>query len=203
MTEPPLTPSGPNSFEYIQRYWQALGQFIDQFAAIEAAMQTALWHYANVPAPVAKAVFSGVRINTTMDFIRRLFEVSNIDESIKADAVYVFSQLSAINKARNDIVHFGAKFAGVEGSQAIVTNEALALTEERQKTIPISPEILVDMTADLRKIEVHLFDKHIKTERSESVRHPGVAVLLNASWRYKPAPQEKRPKKTRDKPPKR
>jgi hypothetical protein len=61
----------------------------------------------------------------------------------------IFQQLAIISGRRNDIFHHGASF--IAEGEGVVTNATMALTEERITKFDISPDIINDMTADLKK----------------------------------------------------
>jgi hypothetical protein len=186
--------------EATKAYWLALGEFIDKFSDIEALTQLLLWQYAGVPMEIGRALFSGVRAKEAMSFIARISEVSPPHDENKPDREYVFTQLGIINDARNLIVHYGAEPAG--RGVLVVTNWLTALTEERHlRTIPISPEILAHLTADLRKAEVHLVERHLRREKGLiSPFSSADLALLHVSWRYTPPQPNPGPSTHRGKP---
>jgi hypothetical protein len=105
----------------------------------------------------------------------------------------IVDQLKLITGRRNDILHHGATDVAQGGG--LVTNEALALTTERIQSFPISPEILDDMTADLRKINAHFLTRHLGRPALRG-EHPALDAVLTASWRYKqPEQAESRPRR--------
>jgi hypothetical protein len=61
-------------------YWQTLGQFIETFADIEARMFYLLASYSNVSIDVAKALFSGTRVEAAIKLIRRISVVNDPGE---------------------------------------------------------------------------------------------------------------------------
>src|SRR5579862_9713778 len=76
----PFSTSNLDELAAHQRYWEALGRFIDLFAGTEAIMQLVLWRYANVPTDTARAIFSGVRLKEAIGYIKRIIEVSDPDK---------------------------------------------------------------------------------------------------------------------------
>jgi len=163
-------------------YYEALGRFVDAFADVETAITLVLWHYAATPHEIARAVFSGVRVDAAIQFIRRLSNVIEIPRWDELDGV--LAQLATINSVRNDLLHYGAK--GSADGTLTVTNWFRALTTDRVKSYPISPQILLDMTADLQKIILHLQTGH-------TGRHwllpTAKMMILREPWRYKPGQQ--------------
>lgn len=199
MPQPPMFPRPQNPDV---AYYEALGEFIDEFAKVEAALHLTLWRYAKTPAPIAQAVFSGVRVDGAISFINRIFEVADHSDEAKADLGHIFKQLKLINDARNLIIHYGSVPVPNMLVGRVSTNALVALTEERLRSIPASARFLDDMTSDLRKIQMHLIVNHF-------VREPGVPppytedelALLTAAWRHRPPPPKRRRSKTPDRSP--
>jgi len=131
-------------------YYNALGEFVHRFAAVEIAVHLVLRYYCKMSANVGKALLSGVRIDDARNRLNRLHEVKLISDPKWGILEPIFQQLLIINGARNDIIHYGA--SEVDTKTGFVTNEIMALTEERVSRFPISSEILDEMTEDLRKI---------------------------------------------------
>jgi hypothetical protein len=168
--------------ERLRVYWLTLGEFIDNFAKVETATHLALRWYTRTQTVVAKAVFSGVRADAAVEYLRRLAEAAFINASEWTELEPVLNQLRAINAMRNRILHEGAE-AIAEG-RGFTTNALRALTEQRITAFPISPEILAAMTRDLRKIFIHLAVRH--SGRVLRGAHPELDEILRASWQYKP-----------------
>jgi len=165
----------------INRYWQALGQFVSAFSAVEAAVQIALRHFAHVRDPIGAALFSGTRTEAAARYIRRIAEAEKWRDRRKNEIENVFGQLSLINQLRNDLLHYGARFEGA--NKFSVSTAAVAHTENRVRKTTISVAILEAMAADLEKIEIHLLV--LSRKRGERV-HPALRATLHASWQYKP-----------------
>ena len=49
MSNNPFQSAISAALEEARKYHQALGEFIAAFASVEANLQLALWHYANLP----------------------------------------------------------------------------------------------------------------------------------------------------------
>jgi hypothetical protein len=123
-----------------------------------------------------------------MDHIRRLAEVGVIPPEEWAPLEPVLAQLKHISGKRNTILHYGA--VDVAEGRGLVTDAMVALTMERVKSFPISPDILSDMTDDLNKIFIHLLMRHAGRPVLRA-NHPGLDEILRAAWRYIP-PQPKK-----------
>jgi hypothetical protein len=174
--------------ERLRAYRLALGEFVDLFSKVESFVRLCLRQYTKTPRSVANAVFSGVRVDTAINLLRRLRETEQIDNDKWKDLSDVISQIKIITDRRNDILHHGAQ--GVEDGIGRVTNALFAHIEERIVEFPISAEILEDMTSDLRKIMIHLYNQHLgRLKWPLSSDHERAREILREPWRYKPLPQ--------------
>lgn len=174
----------PEKKRRMNAYYRALGHFVHVYALVEAAMALTLWHYAKTPHHLARALFSGVRVRDGIDLIKRAAIATNASQEAREELKYIFDQLGAINSARNDILHYGA--GGIADETATVTNALKALSEDRITIFPISPILLADMIADVRKIIVHLRAHHIGRPVP---RGTYAQAILSAPWRYKHQPR--------------
>src|SRR5580693_150163 len=171
----------------VAEYHAALGRFVDRFAEVENALPFVLRHYAKLPTATARALLSGVRVDQMKGLLNRLAEVGLLPTAEWADLEPTLQQLGVINGRRNDILHHGAE--SVAEGRAFVTNALMAHTEERITSFTISPEILDDMTADLRKIMIHLLTRHAgRPEMKAQANRDWVASVLRQPWRYKQQP---------------
>lgn len=166
-------------------YHETLGEFIAGFATVETEMQKLLRRYAGVDEAVAKAIFSGVRAETGMSFIRRLSEAKGASSAAKEDLTDVFAQLGAINKLRNVVLHYGTDFD--EGGNLIATNALVAHSADSLQTHPISARILTDLCFDLHKITLHLRYHDLPALPLDMAN--GINAVRKASWRYRPPQQ--------------
>jgi hypothetical protein len=169
-----------------ETYCLALGRFIDQFSSVEATMQVTLWSLAKIPPSTGRVLLSGVRTDLAASYIKRLAAAENWPAKRLAPFTELFDHLGPINSLRNDIVHFGALPSAT--AYLIVTNSFMAITPERVQTIHVNGALLDDMTHDLRKINAHLIMLMYSGEMQDNARQT-YQRLLNAAWRYKPAPQ--------------
>ena len=168
-------------------YFEALGEFVDMFSRAELSVRFALWHYAKVTNKVARAVFSGVHVDTAIGFIRRVLDARGISEADRKGIGEVLTQLKAIADARNDILHLGAQ--SVDIGEGVVSNALIAHNE--LKTFPISDQILREMTNDLRKITLHLALDHMGRRPVSPSTRSAFAPILRDSWQYKHEPQRR------------
>jgi hypothetical protein len=189
----PLNPPTEN----MRAYWEALGHFVHEFAHVEKMLFSILQRTAQVSMPVARAIFHGARSDGARQFINRMLEVTEPNPAIAEDFKFIFAQLAHITDARNSLLHYGTEFN--EGTDFLSTNRFIALTKERVKNIPMSVEILNQMTADLDKISAHLLVHLVRGWADEVIVMVG--DKLQASWRYTPPSQASRGGKTPNIPP--
>jgi hypothetical protein len=195
--------SEPGSKERYQRlndYDLALGRFVDAFSQTENFMHYVLRWYTQTPSPIAKAIFSGTRIEVNRGFLRRLRDVGHINDDDWNSLEHTLDQLKIINDKRNDILHYGAR--DIADGEAYVTNALMALTQERVSSFPISPRILRDMTADLRSIMILLLVRHMGLPTPEPLRVQAQETQRSA-WRYKPPQRSQNHSRPANKTPKR
>jgi hypothetical protein len=170
-------------------YWIAVGRLMTALADVEANMQAALWVLARTDEPISKAVFSGTRIEQAMGFMRRCIEAEGRQQEFP-EIEDVFAQLTAINRIRNDLVHYGPKW-NKDSSSVNIGNRNMAMTPDRVVELRLTPNDLRLMCCDLKKINEHLFNQIIA---------PGFAnewqiEVMRAPWLYKaPSSNEGRTK---------
>ena len=182
-------------------YFLALGRFVSVFAQVESMLATVLWKHAGVPPPLAQAVFSGVRTEAAMQYIRRIADAQNWPAAHKTNIELVFAQLSALTKLRNDILHFGASMD--EPSVWTVSNKNFVHIPDRVRETKITSNILDDASWDLGRIVVWCV---IEGWADDDLRRPDVLIrFLNEhpTWRYKSPLQDHGSRKNRKEPRKR
>ncbi len=104
----------PDAFkEATTAYYQALGKFVDHFAAVESALLWFLSRLASVDEPTSRAIFSGVRADQAISFIKRLHEARR--QPLNETLAKTFDHFTQINRYRNDILHYGVNRSGFVG----------------------------------------------------------------------------------------
>jgi hypothetical protein len=147
---------------------------------------------------MARAVFSGVRIQEAVSFIRRIMEIrpSKIPDGLDE----VLAQLLTINDARNLILHHSVSGRYSKGRLVrSISNVDRALTPGRIKEIPISERILHSMTVDLFHIktfllhEASLVTELLPPETRAKIERLGPVPV--GAWLYTPALQSRTEKR--------
>lgn len=131
-------------------YFLELGRFVHQFSALENLMQIYLTLQTGVGMNVARACFSGVKMDLAKSYIKRTREAQGFQQDDLLDRV--FAQITVVTNARNDILHHGANFASIESAEGSVTNKDFAMPG-REYEFPVSPEILRDLIYDVNALK--------------------------------------------------
>jgi hypothetical protein len=129
-----------------------------------------------------------------LDHLRRLASIGVITKTEWEQLEPITKQLKSISDVRNTVLHYGA--SNVAEGSGFVPDAIMALTADRAKVFPISPEILDDMAQDLGKIFLHLVTRHMGRPALRG-KHPKLERVLNAAWRYTP-PRQGRNRSHRD-----
>jgi hypothetical protein len=129
-------------------------------------------------------VFSGVRIKEAISHVKRIYEAK--DEPGFDLIKPAMDQLTDITNARNDILHYGAKF--IDGEPKFVTNKRIAHKADRARQFPVSAEILGRMTADLAGIVTQI-DFYLSYGAMPQIMFQGeFRQAFSEPWQYKHAP---------------
>lgn len=178
----------------------ALGIFVLNFAVVEHLFLQNLCVMSGVSDQFARVAMSGVRAEGAISYIRRFFEVTNAPQTEKDAYEYVFKQFKDINETRNLLLHHGIKWAGPDdtlsfGHRFVATDRARALTQAKTRTIPISSELLNQLSEDLGRIGALLTHFHLAHGGAGGWLLSDVAQYeLRRPWLYKPPPQQNRKK---------
>jgi hypothetical protein len=178
---------------WTNEYYEALGRFVVAFTEVECTLQQVLWRLSKVNSPVAQAVFSGVRADEASNKITRIGEAENWSEERRTEWKVIADRTGILRTLRNDILHYGTDWQ-LEGGW-IMTNRGYVHTRQKVKYTPVTPEILEDATADLKKLSMHLFHFLFRDDMTPK----GLASLdptLQRAWRYIPPPPVGRPQTT-------
>lgn len=167
-------------------YFEALGRFVNEFAGVESALLFALKTYTKVSWPVARAIFSGARIETAMDFINRICNALDPGQERREELDDVFTQLRVINEIRNSLLHYGSATFSDKGR--VTSNVRTAHLATRIREYSVSLDIINAMTADLQKISFHLTLQCLRPDASFAERAAEIPEIAG-TWRYKPVQQ--------------
>lgn len=182
-------------FEADPAYWQALGEFVEEFASVEAMLLLAVSLYAGLRPLVGRAILSGMRPDAAVSYIRRITEVNPLGDDARQEIEHILGRVSVLNDFRNQVVH-NPSFT-VDGLGRIVSNAGRAHLYARIRETRVSPTILADATADLKAIG-ELLSYHLFRDTLTADGRTHFGVILARAWRYKPAqqPQPQKQKRT-------
>ena len=181
MSQPSIPPNPQ------EEYFIELGRFVHQFSALENLMQIFLTLQTGVGMDVARACFSGVKMDLAKSYIKRTREAQGVPESALLERV--FAQITILTAARNDILHHGANFESIESADGFVTNKSFAMPG-REYTFPVSPDILRDLSSDVNAVKNGIFALMVKSVKLEGAPPPEFMETFERSalapWRYTP-----------------
>jgi hypothetical protein len=192
-----VTAGLPSFVKKTSAYYGALGKFVTRFSQVETFLQQTLWSAARVDIPVAPAIFSGLKVEGCLQYLKRIADAKGWDLNQKSRLEEITNRLGQINKLRNDILHYGVLFDPTAEDGWLMSNKDFAHIPKKIRETSITPQLLGDASADLTKIFVMviLLTFHDRwPEVGARLEKSADEVLANA-WRYKPPP----PAKTADK----
>jgi hypothetical protein len=173
-------------------YWRVLGNFVEAFADLEMMMFLSLRFYARLDSDIARALFSGTRVDTAIQYIRRIWEVRPIAPGRKADMENMFGQIKLISDLRNKIIHYGTFVTSDKGR--ITSTVARALTPDRVEEHRATKKDLAAMIDDLRLINAALMWDLLPPPAGTVETLTQQTPILLQPWRHKPEPQAARRK---------
>ncbi|MEA3033982.1 MAG: hypothetical protein QOH86_1998 [Sphingomonadales bacterium] len=131
------------------RYRHALGEFIHDFAWLEVCLVHVLCAVAGIKDEIGPVLFSGTRANDLISFIRKCYIAQEREIEIYLDRA--LTQVSLLNSARNEVVHFTT--FGIEDSEdAVLATNQFRLMPGNVKNRLLTPEVLLAMSKDARVI---------------------------------------------------
>jgi hypothetical protein len=191
MVDPRLSENPLPLSVHTPEYYMALGRFVSDFSELEGAMQVALWILSDVKSPTAQAIYSGVRAEDACNKITRIGDANRWSKPRKDEWKIIADRLGILRVLRNDILHYGAKWVGID--EWLISNKFFAHLPEKATATIISPKILGDATADIEKLLIHLWIFLFGDEISAATRGSYLNPALLRAWRYTPPPQAGRP----------
>jgi hypothetical protein len=179
--------------EHYNAYCYALGLFMDTFAKLEYFLHALLSSMMSLHPRDANAVLSGLRAEPAISAIRRLYQAR--EEEVPDDLEAALLQLNVLNKLRNEVAHYGARW-NPDGS-AFVTNESRVHILEAVSTRPVSEVILKEATIDIGHIGMILAYYELNGEPPNLWKDER-EIARKRAWLYKspppPPPRHKNPK---------
>ena len=144
------------SLEAEEQFEKALGRFIIAWTDVETELYQVLLSYSKVSHAVGRALFSGTRARSMMDFIRSIAHNTAMDHDRKENLEYVFVQLTTINTMRDHLVHYTSSSYSYKEPQKRVVANTRASRYGNGKGYEIDAKTIEAMTWDLYGIANHL-----------------------------------------------
>lgn len=135
------------------RYRHALGEFIHDFAWLEVCLVHLLCAVAGIDDKLGPALFSGARAETLTGFIRKCYVAQ--DRQIDPYLDRALAQVTVLNGARNEVVHF-TTFAIEDSEDAVLATDQFRRLPGAYKNRLLTPEVLIAMSGDARVIPAML-----------------------------------------------
>ena len=154
----PIQHNLEESLEAEEQFEKVLGRFIIAWTDAETELYQVLLSYSKVSYAVGRALFSGTRARSMVDFIRSIAHNTAMDHDRKEDLEYVFLQMVSINTMRDHLVHYTSSsysYRAEEPQKRVVANTR-ASRYGKAIGYEISAEIIEKMTWDLYGIANHL-----------------------------------------------
>lgn len=175
-------------------YYTALGNFVNNFSQVETTLQHTLWMVSGVKADVAPAIFSGLRVEGCLQFLRRIADAKKWNSPKKQALEEIIARLGPINKLRNDILHYGATMDLSAEHSWLISNRGFAHTPQKIREFLITPSLLDNVSSDLRKLFyliIVLGLRELFGPKGGAWVKRRFAPFLKPAWLYKPPPQAK------------
>ena len=189
MTLPRRPPSNVDRVkEEADRFEHALGTLMLAWADAEQELYRVLVHYAGVTDAVGRAIFSGTRARTMMDFVNNIAHNVALSADRKANLAALFSHMTAINSMRDKVVHYssGNSIEYNNPETRALSNYRRGNRYEAHFVYEIGTKHLLQMCEDLNLIGHHL---QMHWSSPPDAFHVWSEEPANESaWQYKPLP---------------
>jgi hypothetical protein len=179
-------------------FHKELGEFIAQFAGVETQLLAVLYHYGQLKWPIAKAIFSPVRVDSGITDLRRILYVRRLKTKRAKELTIILDHLNAINKLRNNILHLGfTDLTKPQPDEYWITNARLVYARRAAIRERISKRALEQLNWDLTDISLRLYCHLPYAMKSHQRRYLLAFRRSNPlgrppAWRYKfPSPTKK------------
>lgn len=166
---------------------QSFGRFLLMWSDAEAYLRQALIAYAGVTQDVGRALFSGTRAQTAMDYVLAIAHNTEMAEDRRKSLEGIFSHMKAINTLRDRLTHHGSALT-LELTDGLDTRRISDGERSSRKgkgfSFEVNPSVLDDMTWDLQRICAQLAH-HAKFSVGKFTT-PVEGTAQKGPWRFKP-----------------
>ncbi len=135
----------------MERFWLALGKFAYRYAEVESVTHEVLRIVSGTSVISAQALFSGTRIRSAMDHIKRIHEGKK--EPLDPLLERAFSRLGEITTIRDRILHYGFE---VKSKRRALVTDRFRVLRHRVRSFPITVADLDALEADVNIIHACL-----------------------------------------------
>jgi hypothetical protein len=172
---------GPDGLE---EFWKLLGRFVWFYADAESSLHFYLQSLSTMDFVAFNAFLGNIRVEQGIQSIRRIRQAKDLPNDIRLERA--LSQLQIINRARNHILHYKTNFSDVDSGFGVVSDAYRAIPG-RQKSLDVSPEILIQLTNDTRRITNFLVAAMMRQSRmpipEQSIAHWEVGI--DDAWQFR------------------
>jgi hypothetical protein len=184
----PLEPSLDRVTDEADRFEKALGTLMLAWADAEQELYRVLVHYAGVSDAVGRAIFSGTRARTMMDYVNNIAHNVNLSVERKENLAAVFSHMTTVNSMRDRVVHYssGNTIEYNDPETRALSNYRRVNRYDTHFIYEIGSKHLAQMTEDLYLIGHHL-QMHW-TSPAEKFQSWTEEPADGSAWRCKPLP---------------
>lgn len=134
-------------FQERRDYFEALGEFIQNFAEVENFLKLLCSILAQTDAKTSEILFSNYSINHAKTFIEATIKERGYKHSELA--LKCLSQLLIISQKRNKIIHLGVRF---QDNNMLVSSMFSRTQDNKQNGFVIETKDIASMAKDLRSI---------------------------------------------------
>lgn len=178
-----------------EAFLRAIGELTLAWSDLEVVLYKLLKHYSGVNDAVGRAIFSGTRASTMINFLRAIADNTNMEETRKSDLDDIFSHISAINSMRDFIVHHvdGSRqeFELENPRERVLTDSRRVSRTKNTKRIDVGSRSLIAMRDDIFECCWRL---HSHWDHANEPFKPGAGARgFRNAWKFKP-PQPKHTK---------
>jgi hypothetical protein len=169
-------------------YHEALGQFVDAFAAAEEMARITMWTIARVDVVDARVIWPRLMVSTSINNIRALFVERG--QPLPPELDGALTHLEKLSGVRNTVLHYGA-YPDANGRFTTTTWRYSGINPpDKLRQYPITPAMLSAMTHDLAVVTARLatyFDPPSDPAHAEARAEAEATAKL--SFRYTPETQ--------------
>lgn len=162
-------------------YWQALGQFVQEFSEAEREANLLLWKLTDKDEAVSAAIYrERMPISEVIAAIEKLYPMRVAGRDADREVQRNLQQLKRITRLRNDLLHNGTTFT--EQGAAIVRK--LAARRDRTEAAPavsLSVEVLNQLSGDCSWLATFFWLQ----SQPEGLAPELAAALAGKVWDYR------------------